>query len=38
MRWVGHVELRNVYTVSVGRPEKKRPRRNLGIDGRIMLE
>jgi hypothetical protein len=41
MRWVGHVvcleERRAVYSVLVGKPERKRPVGRPGIDGRIIL-
>jgi hypothetical protein len=41
MRWSGHVALmgerRSVYRVLGGNPEGKRPLRNAGVDGRIIL-
>jgi len=41
MRWAGHVarmgEERGVYRVLVGKPDGKRPLRDLGVDGRIIL-
>jgi hypothetical protein len=30
--------VRNVYKISVGKPEGKRPIEDTGIDGRIILE
>jgi hypothetical protein len=40
MRWVGHTvhigEMRNTYKILVGKPEGKRPLKNLGVDGRII--
>jgi len=30
--------MRNAYNILVGKPERKRPCGNLGIDGRIILE
>jgi hypothetical protein len=30
--------MRNVHNIFVGKPEGKRPLRDLGIDGRIILE
>jgi hypothetical protein len=42
MRWAGHVaqmrEIRNSYNTLVGKPERKRPLVDLGVDGRIILE
>jgi hypothetical protein len=39
MRWAGHVARmgveRNVYRVLVGKPERKRPLENKGVDGRL---
>jgi len=41
MRWAGHVarigERGGVYRVLVGKPGGKRPLRNTGIDGRMIL-
>jgi len=41
MRWAGHVarmgEERGVYKVLVGKPEGKKSRRDLGVDGWIIL-
>jgi len=40
--WIEYVvcvgEMRNVYKILVGKPEGKRPLRDLDIDGRIILE
>jgi hypothetical protein len=42
MRWMGHVacmrEMRNVYTILVGKPEEKNHLEDLGIDRRIILK
>jgi hypothetical protein len=42
LKWVGHVarmgEGRGVYRVLVGKPEGKRPLRDLGLGGRITLK
>ena len=42
MRWAGHVarmgEERGVYRVLVGKPEGRNHWRDLGVDGRIILE
>jgi hypothetical protein len=42
MRWVGHVasmgEGRNVYMLSVGKPEGKRPLEDQGVNERMGLE
>jgi hypothetical protein len=42
MRWVGHVAcmegMRNAYKMFIGKPEGKRPLKELDIDGRITLE
>jgi hypothetical protein len=39
MRWVGHVahmgEGRGVYRVLIGKPEGKRPLKDLGVSGRV---
>ena len=41
MRWAGHVarmgEERGVYRVLVGKPERKKPLGDLGVDGWIIL-
>jgi hypothetical protein len=41
MRWAGHVarmgEVRNAYTILVGKPEGRRPLENLRVDVRITL-
>ena len=41
MRWAGHVarmgEERGVYRVLVGKPEGKRPMKDLSVDGWIIL-
>jgi hypothetical protein len=41
MRWAGHVarmrEMRNAYTLLVGKPEGKLRLGNLGVNGRKML-
>jgi hypothetical protein len=41
MRWTGHVarmgERRGVYRVFGGKPERKRPLGDPGVDGRIIL-
>jgi hypothetical protein len=34
--WVG--DMRNAYKILVGKPETKRPLKNLGVDRRIILE
>jgi hypothetical protein len=31
-------EMRNTHNILVGKPEWKRPRGRLGVDGRILLE
>jgi hypothetical protein len=31
-------EMRNAYNIFVGKPERKRTRRYLGVDGRIILK
>jgi len=42
MKWAGHVggmgEKRGVYRVLVGKPERKRPVGEIGVDGRIILK
>jgi hypothetical protein len=42
IRWVEHVicigEMRNAYKILVRKPEGKSPLKDLGIDGRIILE
>jgi hypothetical protein len=42
IRWAEHVacvvEMRNVYTVLVGKSDGKRPRGRLVVDGRIIFE
>jgi hypothetical protein len=43
MRWAGHVaweryEIRNLYSILVGKSEGKSPLEDLGIDDRIILE
>jgi len=41
MRWAGHVarmgEERGVCRVLVGKPEERRPKEDLGVDGWIIL-
>jgi hypothetical protein len=41
MRWAGHVtrmgERRGVYRVLVGKPERKKPPGDSGLDGKIIL-
>jgi hypothetical protein len=41
MRWVGYVarmgEVRGAYNILLGKREGRRPREDLGIDGRITL-
>jgi hypothetical protein len=40
--WAGHVarvgDMRNAHNVLVVKPERKRPFKVLGIDGRVILE
>jgi len=31
-------KMRNIYKMSVGKPEEKRPVEDLGTDGRIILK
>jgi hypothetical protein len=42
MRWAGHVacmgEVRNLYSMSVGKSEGRNHSEDLGVDGRIKLE
>jgi hypothetical protein len=42
MRWGGHVahmeEMKDVYTILVGKPEEKRPLGRLDTDGRMLLK
>jgi hypothetical protein len=42
MIWVRHVvcmgEMRNVYTILIGKPEGRTQLKDLGIDGKIILK
>jgi hypothetical protein len=42
MRWAGDVarmgETRNVCNILVGKPERKTPSEDLGVDGRTVVE
>jgi hypothetical protein len=38
MRWAGHVEMGNSYEILLGKPERKRSLRILGVYGKIILE
>jgi hypothetical protein len=42
MRWTEHIaltgDMKNAYKIFIGKPEGKRPREDLGIDGIIIIE
>jgi hypothetical protein len=42
MRWERHVarlgEMRNAYKILIGKPEEKADSKDLGVEGRIILE